>query len=589
MSRECAICLGEWSLDSNTRHAPCVLDCGHVFGQKCIIAWMSTNPSCPVCKHPATRASVKDLPAPAIDGMDVRDLNSILRSTLGEVDAQREKTRDGFRRRSDCVQLTESMRGYVGHVLASAACVPPATLSLLPAYCYSLDAILPHEEITEREASPPTPPAPLLVASTKKANEGRSPPDEVHADDVLVAVAPVQPFVPPPGLRGVLHRGCAWLVAASAAFVYVVSPQRGLRRAVPLPFLPCSIAACPKTGRVCVYGESEVAGLEGSDTKVLFTRSVGAAIASLSFGGSQRGHVVVAGRDGRLWELLWPAGEGSLQAVKEEPVLAGGKRKRKPASTGGMGYAALSDGVCARLREECIEDEGGAKRMEGLGGACPPGPPSPIDGGFFGGSAVEDVLHLTLNGRQSLVASYTGGVALKRGRQPWQMLQSCPPGSGRAPLVSHAEELRRLLVAMPHPSRAGATLVCVFDTVAFNDPPTRTTLNVPFADMRNLTTAVAPVQCSHDPSDTDPQRDVDVVVIDVDDDDKGGSPVAKPRLFFAHTTASQPSVVFWRSVSSVNTVLQTSEGVGAVLSLAADANHVLVVTEQAMTWYVLLA
>ena len=45
----CPICLEEWAV--GTRHSPCVLSCGHVFGQSCLRKWLKQNKRCPSCNR----------------------------------------------------------------------------------------------------------------------------------------------------------------------------------------------------------------------------------------------------------------------------------------------------------------------------------------------------------------------------------------------------------------------------------------------------------------------------------------------------------------------------------------------------------
>lgn len=55
----CMICLGP--LETDGEHRVCSLQCGHIFGHKCILEWLNTKPTCPVCNNPSPIESVNQL------------------------------------------------------------------------------------------------------------------------------------------------------------------------------------------------------------------------------------------------------------------------------------------------------------------------------------------------------------------------------------------------------------------------------------------------------------------------------------------------------------------------------------------------
>ena len=50
LENECSIC-GENYLGGPYSHAPVSLQCGHVFGRRCIVKWIKRSLTCPLCRH----------------------------------------------------------------------------------------------------------------------------------------------------------------------------------------------------------------------------------------------------------------------------------------------------------------------------------------------------------------------------------------------------------------------------------------------------------------------------------------------------------------------------------------------------------
>ncbi|KAJ9456262.1 hypothetical protein DIPPA_12629 [Diplonema papillatum] len=71
---ECAICLEPWVVDDRQRHAAAALRCGHVFGKRCIEAWLEQRQQCPICKANANKIDVSLLTPERIDNIPVGDL-----------------------------------------------------------------------------------------------------------------------------------------------------------------------------------------------------------------------------------------------------------------------------------------------------------------------------------------------------------------------------------------------------------------------------------------------------------------------------------------------------------------------------------
>ena len=56
----CLICQEEWTTEEGP-HRVVSLSCGHVFGEKCIVAWLSTKSQCPVCKRVARIENIRPI------------------------------------------------------------------------------------------------------------------------------------------------------------------------------------------------------------------------------------------------------------------------------------------------------------------------------------------------------------------------------------------------------------------------------------------------------------------------------------------------------------------------------------------------
>jgi hypothetical protein len=49
---ECAICANEFEVgEDDRRHGPVITFCEHVFARDCIVKWLWTHDSCPMCRR----------------------------------------------------------------------------------------------------------------------------------------------------------------------------------------------------------------------------------------------------------------------------------------------------------------------------------------------------------------------------------------------------------------------------------------------------------------------------------------------------------------------------------------------------------
>jgi hypothetical protein len=74
----CSICLD--ALHSTGKHRSVVLKCGHVFGKKCISAWLvekKRKAECPQCKEPSAKKDLRDVFLPVGSLLDAAEVNRL--------------------------------------------------------------------------------------------------------------------------------------------------------------------------------------------------------------------------------------------------------------------------------------------------------------------------------------------------------------------------------------------------------------------------------------------------------------------------------------------------------------------------------
>ncbi|XP_050303639.1 E3 ubiquitin-protein ligase RFWD3-like [Anthonomus grandis grandis] len=86
----CSVCLESWT--NCGAHRICSLKCGHLFGHKCILRWLDSQPkkSCPTCKQSVKRSDLRFIYAKklvAVDNLELESLKQQLENTLAQKNA----------------------------------------------------------------------------------------------------------------------------------------------------------------------------------------------------------------------------------------------------------------------------------------------------------------------------------------------------------------------------------------------------------------------------------------------------------------------------------------------------------------------
>lgn len=72
----CSVCLDVWT--SAGEHRLCSLKCGHLFGRKCVIRWLSgRNKVCPQCNTPARKNDIREIYATKLVVVDNNEAESL--------------------------------------------------------------------------------------------------------------------------------------------------------------------------------------------------------------------------------------------------------------------------------------------------------------------------------------------------------------------------------------------------------------------------------------------------------------------------------------------------------------------------------
>jgi E3 ubiquitin-protein ligase RNF115/126 len=51
--KDCPICFNDWELNEEAKKMPC----GHVFHEACLLPWLNTRNSCPICRYEVSGAA----------------------------------------------------------------------------------------------------------------------------------------------------------------------------------------------------------------------------------------------------------------------------------------------------------------------------------------------------------------------------------------------------------------------------------------------------------------------------------------------------------------------------------------------------
>lgn len=116
--KTCPICFAEWTSAGDHRIAS--LNCGHVFGQSCVLRWLNLADNgekcCPVCKTKATYSDVRCLYARKLVAVDTSEVEAIRKEKIA---ATSEKNRIQMEltkvlcREHTLVQHLKELKGHI--------------------------------------------------------------------------------------------------------------------------------------------------------------------------------------------------------------------------------------------------------------------------------------------------------------------------------------------------------------------------------------------------------------------------------------------------------------------------------------------